>query len=438
MSLRTSLQKLIRRDPVISLRERAAELQARIPAPKPQTAPHAEASVPAHAEQVAQAGLIGDVLAVSGIDHRDGTVSYADATGKVGRRPMARWVAFNATQMLSRIQAEIGPRRVTEANPLPAEEHAAWESKIRQELRADAVAALTLYPERAFKAEQDRRTGAEPTTAEGRAQTDAMLLALAPEWEAARDAYAGASQRQLAVTAAAEENGWPGPAPEGAHSEWQAWFQRAQEWRERTGVIAAEEASGEAGTDLFRIEEQIADLSAATLAGLKLKARVAQRSDDIEVDWPEKLGAGLVRDILAFTEAQARQPTAAAPSLVDMLDLASATMGELQAVDEVAERIGSVAYAHAWSALCRRGENKHGAPYFNAAGDLVQWIGDALTAVETAVHEEARRRTPAASTDREARLSLLAATTIDNGDPDETEGFARELLAHAEAEREGR
>jgi hypothetical protein len=125
-------------------------------------------------------------------------------------------------------------------------------------------------------------------------------------------------------------------------------------------------------------------------------------------------------------------------SLVEMLDLGSATMGELQVIHEVAERIGSIAYARAWGPRCRRGENKHGAPYHNAAGDLVNWIGDALTAVEAAVHKEARRRTPTHGDDREARLSLLAVTTIDNGDPDETEGFARELLAHAAAWREGR
>jgi hypothetical protein len=36
---------------------------------------------------------------------------------------------------------------------------------------------------------------------------------------------------------------------------------------------------------------------------LKLKARVAQRHDDLGLDWPDNLGAGLARDILAFTEA---------------------------------------------------------------------------------------------------------------------------------------
>jgi hypothetical protein len=121
-----------------------------------------------------------------------------------------------------------------------------------------------------------------------------------------------------------------------------------------------------------------------------------------------------------------------------MLDLASATMGELQAIHDVAERIGSVAYAHAWGARCRKGENKHGAPYFNAAGDLVQWLGDALTAVETAVHMEARRRTPASVFEREIRLQILAVPVTQNGDDEELEAFARELLSHALALREGR
>ncbi|MCJ2102784.1 hypothetical protein [Methylobacterium sp. E-046] len=126
------------------------------------------------------------------------------------------------------------------------------------------------------------------------------------------------------------------------------------------------------------------------------------------------------------------------PSLVTMLDLASATMGELQAVRDLAERIGSVAYAHAWSPRCQRRAHPSGAPDFNAAGILVQWIGDVLTAVESAAAKEAAGRTPSGQDDRESRLSMLAATTIDNGDPDEIAAFARDLLAHVEAERAGR
>ena len=119
-------------------------------------------------------------------------------------------------------------------------------------------------------------------------------------------------------------------------------------------------------------------------------------------------------------------------------DLASATMDELQTVRDVAERIGSVAYVHAWGPRCRDRMHPSGAPDYNVAGKLVQSIGDALTEVESAAEKEAQRRTPTDRDDRETRLSMLAVTTIDNGDPDETEAFARELLAHAEAERWGR
>ncbi|MCJ2101953.1 hypothetical protein, partial [Methylobacterium sp. E-046] len=85
-------------------------------------APSASEAEPAQtfADQVTRAGLTGDVLAASGIDHRDGTVSYADATGKIVRRPMAHWLGFTTQQMHGRIQSEMGRRRMAEANHLPA------------------------------------------------------------------------------------------------------------------------------------------------------------------------------------------------------------------------------------------------------------------------------------------------------------------------------
>ena len=174
---------------------------------------------------------------------------------------MARWVAFNALQMHSHVQAEIGRRRVIEANPLPAEEYTAWEAKIRHELRADAVFALTFNPQRALKAEQDRRSGAEPTTAAGRAQTDTMLLALAPEWEAARDAYAEASQRCSAISAAAYGIE-PTPSPDLPFEERQ---RAVQGWRERTGVEDAEGDVDEALDALGAIEDRIPERPAALL-----------------------------------------------------------------------------------------------------------------------------------------------------------------------------
>ncbi|WP_267427983.1 hypothetical protein [Methylobacterium sp. GC_Met_2] len=126
------------------------------------------------------------------------------------------------------------------------------------------------------------------------------------------------------------------------------------------------------------------------------------------------------------------------PSLICMLDLASATMKELGDIQDMAEHVGAVAYAYTWGARCRRRENHYGAPEYNDLGKLMVWLGDALTSVDSAVDKEAARRLPDNSADRETRLLLRARPIIDNGDPDAIEVFARELLAHAEAERAGR
>jgi hypothetical protein len=77
MSFRASLKNLIRRDLTSRLRERAADLQARIQAPQPR----AEAPAVTHAEQVARAGADHDALAGGGIDHRDGAVSCCERSG---------------------------------------------------------------------------------------------------------------------------------------------------------------------------------------------------------------------------------------------------------------------------------------------------------------------------------------------------------------------
>ncbi|MHC2109276.1 hypothetical protein [Methylobacterium sp. CM6246] len=294
MSFRASLKNLIRRDAERpSLRERAANLRVDLSRVVRQPVAPAVEPTPDFADQVAQAGPDHDVLAGGGIDHRDGRVSYADASGKVSRRPMGHWIGFNALQMHNRVQHEMGRRRIIEANPLPAEEYAAWEAKIRREMRSDAVFALAFHSDRTFKAAQDLRNGAEPISAEVRASTDADLVALAPKWQAASDAYDQAIQEQIAVSDAAQ----PGPSHDQPHVEW---ARQVAVWRERTGVEAAEEASGEACRALGAIEDQIAELPAASLAGLRLKARVAQRYDDIGIEWPDGLGDGLARDLLAF------------------------------------------------------------------------------------------------------------------------------------------
>ena len=180
MSLRTSLQKLIRRDPTASLRERAAELQARIPASKPQI-----------------------------------------------------------------------------------------------EVPADATPA----PDAVF----------EPR--------DAELLALQPEWEARAAAYVQALEKQGAISDNAPAIEVPPP-----REPFEEWARLIPGWRQLTGIEDAEVATTEALDGFCEIEGRISNMPARTLAGLQLKARVAQRNE--EVSWPEGLEESLVRDILAIGEPE--------------------------------------------------------------------------------------------------------------------------------------
>lgn len=127
-------------------------------------------------------------------------------------------------------------------------------------------------------------------------------------------------------------------------------------------------------------------------------------------------------------------------NLVGMIDFASASLEDLQALHDIANLVGGVACAVCWQGRAHaRGWEEQSAPgdHYNAAGKLMQWLGDALTDVETAANKEARRRSPTRPDDRETRLEMLALPTIQNGDPDETEAFALELLRHATADRKG-
>ncbi|MBE7203713.1 MAG: hypothetical protein INR70_38780, partial [Parafilimonas terrae] len=529
-----------------TLRERAADLKAglsrAIRQPEPQAVTPADPPAVTFTDQVRETGGTGDVLAASGIDHRDGTVSYADATGKVVRRPMSHWLGFNAQQMHGRVQAEISRRSISEANHLPDEERVAWDAEIRCELRSDAVHALAFRHVRAFEAAEAISAGVDAARRDGR---DAELLALAPAWDAALDLYQRLSDEEIAVEATADER--PGPSPKGAGEEWKAWSARVDDWRERTGIAAAEEASKDALGALGAIEDRIAVLPAASLAGLKLKARIGQRCDDIGVDWPDNLGAGLARDILAFVETApvgrpdltkpdaltaailngwkawgatpygtetdetwnrateqrdqllyaamalpatpesvlakalacawmewvdterpgdprdaygpadqlvfdihtaittrgvASEEPAEAPStdlpltaLVPTIDFASASMSELRAIREAADLVASVAGAATWQGCNRRPDHPSGAVEHNEAGKLLSWLSDAMGFVVNAAEHEARGREPGTEADQATRLAMLTQNTIENGEPAEIAQIARELLAHAAAER---
>ncbi|SFM06084.1 hypothetical protein [Methylobacterium pseudosasicola] len=215
-----------------------------------------------------------------------------------------------------------------------------------------------------------------------------------------------------------------------------------------------------------RLAQQIVQTPAVTAAGYGIKALLLARLDE-DYSSPRKpakaqgplashwnvlrqvqegaalLAATPVMGIPISTAARPETgyPVTATPPLgprlVDMLDLASATMDELRAIQDIAEHVGAAAYAYTWGPRCGTRGGRYGAVEPNDIGKLMHWLGDALTDVETAVDEEVARRAPANHADRETRLSMRAVTIIDDGDPETIRAFALELLDHAAAEFRG-
>ncbi|MCJ2072451.1 hypothetical protein MKK75_27285, partial [Methylobacterium sp. J-030] len=74
----------------------------------------------------------------------------------------------------------------------------------------------------------------------------------------------------------------------------------------------------------------------------------------------------------------------------------------------------------------------------NGIGKLMPWLGEDVNGVESAAELEGWGQAPGTQVHRDTLLSMCAVTAIDGGGRDAIKAFAPELLAHAEAEREGR
>ena len=133
--------------------------------------------------------------------------------------------------------------------------------------------------------------------------------------------------------------------------------------------------------------------------------------------------------------AQQPVPAPIGTSLVSQIDFASGTMEDLRSLRDIANSVADVAYAMAWTGRCKaRGHGDH----YNAAGKLMQWLGEALADVADEARKEAQRRRPKTPSERGTRLTILVGPTIENGDPDEITAFAGEMGAHVVAELAGR
>ena len=272
MSLRTSLKSLINRDAVTpSLRERAASLRASVstriapsrPLPAPGSVEAKEAFKAACREHSVRTNPHG---------------GWPDLT-RDGERIWTRHDLGKAMDA-----GDITPAEYARLYPLASERELQIET-VGHELNLGALFALAYADEYPIRVE----------ASEAEKGSDADLLALRPQWEALAAAFAQAIREQGIVSDRASTV--EAPPPREPQEEWERLIPG---WRERTGVEAAEAASADALDDLCEIEDRIAAMPATTLAGLQLKARVAQRNDDVA--WPDELGTGLVRDILAINE----------------------------------------------------------------------------------------------------------------------------------------
>ena len=397
MSFRTSLKNLIRRDPAASLRERAASLRASISTRtvEAQTllAPGSE-----EAKSAWQAACH---------EHSIRTVPLQDCP-ELMRTEQDVWSTKSLMQAMA--AGEITVVEYARLHPIASERELRF-AEISHELNLGGLFALAYADEYPVKSAED---DSHPATVEEAASLDFTAYAF--------------------DTPTRDPSGW------------------MKEFAPRSlGMHIADRTLRMSKPELVAFIQEGGESDAEVPAAMLDALTTAQKTFE---GWGKLLDVARCRYLVAGAsavlsqnteteaegvkaQAQPEEPPAAL-SLVPMLDLASATMTELQTVREVAQRIGDVAYAQAWGPRCQRSVSAYGASDFNDAGKLVQWIGDALTDVESAVNKEVRRRRPTSPVDRETRLEMLALPVIQNGDPDEAEAFARELLAHVESERAGR
>ncbi|MCJ2020756.1 hypothetical protein MKK84_25575, partial [Methylobacterium sp. E-065] len=161
-----------------------------------------------------EAALAPQVPISAGVE-AEGVIYYEDASGKTHRKSVAHWINFTAMRLYTVARQEMSRQFNAQCGGLDEAGNRALDAKLRRELRIDALFALTFHSDRAFMAAQNLRIGAEPISAEVRASGDANLIALAPEWEAARDLYAQRIQEQIAVSDAAQ----PRPSRDQPHAD---------------------------------------------------------------------------------------------------------------------------------------------------------------------------------------------------------------------------
>lgn len=220
---------------------------------------------------------------------------------------------------------------------------------------------------------------------------------------------------------------------------WNAWHAERDATRDRYVLPEVVRESDEAGDATMALAERLAAIPARTADGfrLKLRALTHYRSDVLDAQLEDEPDPDQILSHSIWRDVQGELPEvsqADLPKLTDQIDFASASMEELQALHDTACAVGDFAGAMAWTGRCHtRGQvgRRALAPDFNRAGALMQWLGDALSSVQFEANEEAKRRTPTSSEDREIRWQIIARPVLENGDPAEIAAFVRDLRDYA-------
>ena len=227
---------------------------------------------------------------------------------------------------------------------------------------------------------------------------------------------------------------------DGIVAAWEAWHAEINAVYAAHGLPGLEETADKAGDATAALAERLAAIPARTAEGfrLKLRALAFYRHSVLEPELEDVSDPDQILSHSLWRDVQGELPEALParePNLVSLIDLASATMEDLQALHDTAQSLGDAAGAFAWTARCHtKGWASYNAPGdgHNAAGRLMQWLGDALSNVQHAANEEAKRRVAANSDDREIRWQIIARPILENDDPAEIAAFARDLRNYAE------
>ena len=280
----------------------------------------------------------------------------------------------------------------------------------------DAVEALRAQPLPDFEA------------ASGIALSDRFLIDLAPMLLPLLDDANAEWAKVQVLYKQAEEACGQGPEYTESETAYQTYRGKFDVALIATGYTAAWEAIQPAFERIEAMVGPLMNVPVQSLEGLILKQRIGQTLPHYEEDAARDLG----RLAKAYWpgEPVSRPAHVLAPprpqgSLVDQIDFASATMEDLRSLYDIADTVSATAYAFVWGSRCKApGSNGQ----YNAAGKLMQWLGDALTEVESAAIQEARQRTLGTQDDREIRLQLIVRSTIENGDLDEIRELAGALV----------